>query len=104
VLAYRFRDSVYYHHGEKRGSIQASMTLENLRVLHLDLTAGSYEKGLKAHLNSDTLLPTRSHLLAIPLLMGQAYSNHHILLLACGFVTNATSPLRPLVTSFFLYV
>jgi hypothetical protein len=39
-LAYRFRGSVYYHHGRKHGSVQAGMMLEKeLRVLHLDLKA-----------------------------------------------------------------
>jgi hypothetical protein len=46
-LAYRFRVSVHYHHGEKYGSIQAGMALEELRVLHLDLKA-SRKEGLKA--------------------------------------------------------
>ena len=27
-LAYRFRESVHYHHGRKHGSIQAGMVLE----------------------------------------------------------------------------
>jgi hypothetical protein len=36
-LNHRFRGSVYYHHGEKHGSIQVDMVLEKeLRVLHLD--------------------------------------------------------------------
>jgi hypothetical protein len=38
-LAYRFRGSVHYHHGRKHGSIQAGMTLEELRVIHLVLKA-----------------------------------------------------------------
>jgi hypothetical protein len=50
------------------------MEQEELRVLHLDqkasrtLLPGSQEEGLKAHLHSDTLPPTRSHQLlkAIP--------------------------------------
>jgi hypothetical protein len=41
-LAYRFRDSVYYHQGgRKHGSIQASMVQEELRVLQLHLKADS---------------------------------------------------------------
>jgi hypothetical protein len=35
-LAYRFRGSVHYHHGEKHGSVQADMVQEEVRVLHLD--------------------------------------------------------------------
>jgi len=38
-LAYRFSSSAHYHHGRKYGSIQADMVLEEVRVLHLDLTA-----------------------------------------------------------------
>ena len=54
-LAYRFRGSVHYHHGGKRGSVQAAMGLEEPRVvLHLDpqaarrglSSAGSPEEGL----------------------------------------------------------
>jgi hypothetical protein len=74
-LAYRFRDSVHYHHGRKYGSIQASMVLEDLRVLHLDLTAARRKLALrqlgglsfKAHPYSDTLPLTRPHLLIVPL-------------------------------------
>jgi hypothetical protein len=36
-LSYRFRGLVHYYHGGKRGSIQAGMALEELRVLHLVL-------------------------------------------------------------------
>jgi hypothetical protein len=36
-LAYRFRNSVHYHHGGKHGSVQAGMELEELRVLYLHL-------------------------------------------------------------------
>ena len=36
-LAYSFRGLIYYHHGEKHGSVQADMVLEKeLRVLYLD--------------------------------------------------------------------
>ena len=38
-LADSFRGSVHYHHGGKRGGIQAGMVQEELRVLHLDLQA-----------------------------------------------------------------
>ena len=35
-LAYSFRDSVHYHHGEKHGTMQADTVLEKeMRVLHL---------------------------------------------------------------------
>jgi hypothetical protein len=40
-LAYRFRGSVYYHHGGKHGSVQADLVLEELRVLHLDAQAAA---------------------------------------------------------------
>jgi hypothetical protein len=32
-----FRGSVHYHHGEKHGSMQADVALEEPRILHLDL-------------------------------------------------------------------
>jgi hypothetical protein len=35
-LAYSWRTSVHYHHVEKHGGMQASMVLEELRVLRLD--------------------------------------------------------------------
>ena len=70
-LAYRFRGSVHYHHGRKHGSIQVDMVLEKeLRVLHLDKTAA--RRGLPSRQlgggsqslpHSDTLPPTRPHLL-----------------------------------------
>jgi hypothetical protein len=41
-LAYSFRDSVHYHHGEKYGCMQADMVLEELRVLHLDPKAARW--------------------------------------------------------------
>jgi hypothetical protein len=73
-LAYRFRDSDHYHQGRKHGSIQAGMVQEELRVLRLHLRANkkrliSRELGmiLKAHLHSDILPPTRTHLLIVPL-------------------------------------
>jgi hypothetical protein len=73
-LAYSFRGSVYYHHGEKHGSVQADMVLEKeLRILHLDpMTARKrfFYTGQnlsigdpKAYLHSDTLPLTRPHLL-----------------------------------------
>ena len=72
-LAYSFRGLVHYHHGKKYGGMQADMVLEKeLRALHLDLRAaeGDYDGrsswsilDIKAHLHSDTLPPTRSHLL-----------------------------------------
>jgi hypothetical protein len=65
-LAYSFIDSGHYHHGGKHGSAQTDMVLEDLRVLYLDPKAG------KA-----TPIPTRPHLLIVPLPIGQAYSNHH---------------------------
>jgi len=38
-LAYRFRDSVHYHHGGKHGNPQADLVLEKPSVLHLDSKA-----------------------------------------------------------------
>jgi hypothetical protein len=38
-LVCRFRGSVYYHHGGKHGTVQADITLEELRLLHPDLKA-----------------------------------------------------------------
>jgi hypothetical protein len=57
-LAYRFRDSVHYHHDRKHGSIQADMVLEEPRALHLDSKAagirlapiGSWEEALPSTL------------------------------------------------------
>jgi hypothetical protein len=75
-LAYNFIDLDHYHHGGKHDSLQADMVLEKeLRVLHLDPKAArrifdlfhtgqSFSIGdLKAYPNSDTLPPTRLHLL-----------------------------------------
>jgi hypothetical protein len=73
--------------------MQADMMLEKLRILHLvlkatrrELVSTSSQQGnlfhtgwslsirtLKDFLHSGTLLPTRSHLLILPLPMGQAY-------------------------------
>ena len=51
-LAYSFRGLVHYHHGGKRGRIQADMVLENkLRVLHLDPQAA----------RKDCVLPWADH-------------------------------------------
>jgi hypothetical protein len=36
-LAYKFRGLIHFHHGEKHSSVQASMALEELRVLYLAL-------------------------------------------------------------------
>jgi hypothetical protein len=84
-LAYRFRDSVYYHQGGKHGNILSDMVLEDeLRVLHLHpkaarrrmascrqpgetlfwvLGQASTIGDLKACLHSDPLPPTKQHLL-----------------------------------------
>jgi len=87
-LAYGFRGSVHYHHGEKHGSVQADMVLEKeLRVLHLDPKAArrkffictgqslSARGDLKARPHGDTLPPTRPRLLIAPLLMGHAFKH-----------------------------
>jgi hypothetical protein len=49
-LTYRFSDSVHYHHGEKHGTVQTGMVLEDLRVLHLypKEAKSRIMKGLKA--------------------------------------------------------
>jgi hypothetical protein len=63
-----------YHHGRKHGSVQADVVLEEPKVLHLDLKAArrrlefhtrqSLSIGdLKAHSHSNTLPPTKPHLL-----------------------------------------
>jgi hypothetical protein len=87
-LAYSFRGSIHYHPGRKHGSIQANTGLEKeLRVLCLDPKearrlslgrSGAEEETFKAHPYSDTLPPTRPHLLIVSLSMGQAYSNYHM--------------------------
>jgi hypothetical protein len=40
-LAYRLRGSVHYHHGRKHSSIQSSMVLKELRLLHLHPKTGA---------------------------------------------------------------
>jgi hypothetical protein len=34
-MAYRFRVSVYYHHGRRHSSVQVGMALEEVRVLYI---------------------------------------------------------------------
>ena len=71
-LANSFKGSVHYHHGRKHSSIQAGTVLEELRVLHLDHrlqeTVSHSGQSLSiydiiTHPHSDTLPPTRPHLL-----------------------------------------
>ena len=100
-LAYSFRGSVYYHHGRKHGSIQADTVLgKELRVLHPSassskgsrrrrLSTESQEeapiphwaelehKNLKVHPHSDTLPPTRPHLLRVPLPVPNIFNPPH---------------------------
>ena len=103
-LAYSFRGSVHYHHGRKHGSILADMVGEEPRVLHLDQKAASRRlssKGSQAGAliplarleriydlqapppqpqtssNKAASPPIKSHLLIVPLPIGQAYSNHY---------------------------
>jgi hypothetical protein len=74
-LAYQLKGSVHYHQGRKHGSIQTGMALEELKVLHLVLK--SKQEKTSSHMTrrrvsnptpkSDTLLPTRPHLLIVPL-------------------------------------
>ena len=97
-LAYRFRGSVYHHHGGKHDSKQAGVVLEELRVLHLDAKAAegncplwavrrelrfhtgqSLSRGdLRAHLHSDTLPSTWPHLLIVKLSVGQAFKHRSL--------------------------
>jgi len=62
------------------------MALEELRTLHLHPKEVRsrlillYWVELPSHPHSDTLPPTRPHLLTVTVPKGQAYSNHHILL------------------------
>jgi hypothetical protein len=69
-------------------SIHAGMGLVELRVLYLVLKANRRQLTFlhwaelqsplsPPHTHSDTLPPTRPHLLTVPLPMGQAYLNHH---------------------------
>jgi hypothetical protein len=74
MLAYSFRGSVHYHHDRKHGSVQADIVQE-LRVLHLVSKTNRRRlasrqlgrRSLKAHPHSDTLPPTKPHLLIVPL-------------------------------------
>jgi hypothetical protein len=94
--------SSWREHGSVRADI-AVFRLEEWRVLHLHLKAtkkrdylsgqpggGSLLHWVKLEhrtlkptpqgrtsFNKETPTPTRPHLLIVPLLMGQAYSNHH---------------------------
>jgi hypothetical protein len=75
-LAYSFRCSVHYHHGEKHSCVQADLVLKEPRALHLDPKAarrlsfslgGSWAfRNLKACLHSDTLPPVRPYLFQPP--------------------------------------
>ena len=83
-MAYSFRDLV--QHNRKHASVQVHMVLEKWRLLHLDPKTArerlSFHTGqsmsigdLKAQPHSDTFPPTRSHLLIVPLLVGQAFKH-----------------------------
>ena len=68
-LAYSFKGLVHYH-SQKHGSVLAYMMLEEMRDLHLDLQATVCHTGhslsigdFNACPHSDTLPPTRPHLL-----------------------------------------
>ena len=74
----RLIGAVHYHHGRKHGDIQADMVLEKMRALHVarrDYISHwvklEHIYGLKAHFHSDTLPPTRPHLLTVPPLMAR---------------------------------
>jgi hypothetical protein len=71
VLAYKIKGSFYYYNGEKHGSVQASMVLEELRVPLLVHKANRRRLSIlrqpeggsqSPHPHSDTLPPTRPHL------------------------------------------
>jgi hypothetical protein len=71
-LAYSFRGSAHHHHSRKHGNVQAAMVLEEPKILHHDpkaagdcvfYTEHSLSIGdLKPCPHSDTLPPTRPHL------------------------------------------
>jgi len=75
-IAKRSKGSVHYHQGgREHGSIQAGMVQEELRDLHLHLKAARGRLSIPRQLgggspsppHSDTLPPTRAHLLLVPL-------------------------------------
>jgi hypothetical protein len=59
VLAYKFRGSLHYHYGKKHGSIQAGMTLEELRALPLVLKVRDPKDFFQSH---SLLTASLSHL------------------------------------------
>jgi hypothetical protein len=89
VLA-SFRGLVHYHHGGKHGIFQADLVLEEPRVLHLYLKAAGEDSSASrqeetifptvcswslymyefSNAPTSTLLPTRPHLLIVPLPIG----------------------------------
>ena len=99
-----FRGQVHGHHGGKHGGMQASMVLEELRVLRLDPQAVEGDYVILAkwaylrpqspppqwHTSSNKTTPThkRIYLLIVPLSMtkhsntwvygSHTYSNHHV--------------------------
>ena len=74
-LAYGFRGSDPYHHGKKHGSVVGRHSAgEEDRVLHLDpkalrrrLASRQLGGGSQSPSQSDSLLPTKPHLLIVPL-------------------------------------
>ena len=76
-LAYSFRDSVHYH-GGKHGCVLEEPRIDLkaaegglCAMLRHSLGTGN----LKALPHSDTLPPSRSHLIIVPLPMGQAFKH-----------------------------
>ena len=68
----QFQSSVHYHHGGKLGSVQADVVQKGI----VCYTGHSLSIGdSKACPHSDTLPPTRPHLLIVPLPKGQAFKH-----------------------------
>jgi hypothetical protein len=97
-LAHRFGGSVHYH---QSGSMVASRQawcrrswefyIFIWRLLWGDALPGSWDEGLRAHTHDDTPVPTRPHLLIVPLLGPSIYKpSHHetiqLVLFVCLFV------------------
>ena len=85
----QFEVLVHYYQVGKHDGIQIDVVVDKeLKVLQLDplATQGDFVPHwyglsifyLKAHHHSDTLSPTRPHLLIVSLPMSQVYGSHHI--------------------------
>ena len=83
-LAYTFGGFVHDQHGEKHGSLQAGMVLEELRVLYLDPQATGSKLACASETSepasNDTLPPMRPHcflIVPLPVCGGCSYPNCH---------------------------